>query len=434
MVLLSVIGRRRRLLAVIAQGLIGASALYIDWMWTVHLVRTNRGTDLPFVIGSTVVAALVAAQLITIWRTRRGIDPVFLVAVQLAVGQLTVWAEYVVTGLGVDPGSYGPVRWTSPFSVELPLLALALAAVGLGVQRSRRDAFGRLGLTRVSWWQALVAIAFAAFAPILNDAIYGATRALSPGVYASTIAVATAQGSTVPLALQLLFAVMAGVAEETLFRGALQPRAGIVGASLLFTSIHTQYGFTPLLLMVFLHGVGYGLLRRYINTTAAILAHTAYDVFAATGWLEGKALVIVLLLLVPLGWQALRVPSIKESVVGAWGPLLGGVLLVSSFWTASNGASFAGSAGLAAAAWLTFATHIALQLVGRRWVVAGLTAVIGLVIAAFGTIAEVWFPSNGLRLTESISSGLGLGAWVFWASRNALEDKEPIEVVQVHEP
>ena len=203
-VLLSVIGRRRRLLAVIAQGLIGASALYIDWMWTVHLVRTNRGTDLPFVIGLTVVAALVAAQLITIWRTRRGIDPVFLVAVQLAVGQLTVWAEYVVTGLGVDPGSYGPVRWTSPFSVELPLLALALAAVGLGVQRSRRDAFGRLGLTGVSWWQALVAIAFAAFAPILNDAIYGATRALSPGVYASTIAVATAQGSTVPLAVQLV--------------------------------------------------------------------------------------------------------------------------------------------------------------------------------------------------------------------------------------
>src|SRR3712207_7337034 len=66
----------------------------------------------------------------------------------------------------------------------------------------------------------------------------------------------------------LLIGLGAGLGEETLFRGAVQPVLGILGTSVLFASMHIQYGPSLLLVHVFLLSVGLGLLRRYINTTA----------------------------------------------------------------------------------------------------------------------------------------------------------------------
>jgi membrane protease YdiL (CAAX protease family) len=75
----------------------------------------------------------------------------------------------------------------------------------------------------------------------------------------------------------LLIGVGAGLGEETLFRGAVQPALGIVPTSILFASMHVQYGPSLLLGYIFLLSVGLGLLRRYINTTASFLAHASYN-------------------------------------------------------------------------------------------------------------------------------------------------------------
>jgi membrane protease YdiL (CAAX protease family) len=78
----------------------------------------------------------------------------------------------------------------------------------------------------------------------------------------------------------LLIGVGAGLGEETLFRGAVQPVLGILPTSILFASMHVQYGPSLLLGYVFVLSIGLGLLRRRINTTASFLAHAGYNSLA----------------------------------------------------------------------------------------------------------------------------------------------------------
>jgi membrane protease YdiL (CAAX protease family) len=75
----------------------------------------------------------------------------------------------------------------------------------------------------------------------------------------------------------LLIGLGAGLGEESLFRGALQPKLGILATSVLFASMHIQYGPSILLLFIFLLSLALGLLRRHVNTTATFLAHAGYN-------------------------------------------------------------------------------------------------------------------------------------------------------------
>lgn len=82
-------------------------------------------------------------------------------------------------------------------------------------------------------------------------------------------------------------AILLGIGEELLFRGAIQPRYGIFLAALAFAALHTQYGFPLAPLTVFAVGLVLGIERRYTNTTAAILSHVLFVAtmitFVATG-------------------------------------------------------------------------------------------------------------------------------------------------------
>jgi membrane protease YdiL (CAAX protease family) len=75
----------------------------------------------------------------------------------------------------------------------------------------------------------------------------------------------------------LLIGLGAGLGEETLFRGAVQPVLGILPTSILFASMHVQYGPSLLLGYILLLSIGLGLLRQYINTTASFAAHASYN-------------------------------------------------------------------------------------------------------------------------------------------------------------
>jgi membrane protease YdiL (CAAX protease family) len=71
--------------------------------------------------------------------------------------------------------------------------------------------------------------------------------------------------------------VTAGVSEELLYRGLLQPRIGLVAANLIFTATHAfQYGFDGLL-SVFIIGLVLGIVRSRTNTTTSALVHGTYD-------------------------------------------------------------------------------------------------------------------------------------------------------------
>jgi membrane protease YdiL (CAAX protease family) len=84
------------------------------------------------------------------------------------------------------------------------------------------------------------------------------------------------------LVAMLVLGVSAGVGEEVLVRGALQPRVGLVWASLLFAAGHVQYTWFGMLTIMML-GITLGLIRKYANTTTAIVVHGLYDIIAAFG-------------------------------------------------------------------------------------------------------------------------------------------------------
>jgi membrane protease YdiL (CAAX protease family) len=75
----------------------------------------------------------------------------------------------------------------------------------------------------------------------------------------------------------LILALAAGIGEEILFRGALQPVFGLGFTAVLFALVHVQYGYTPIMLFIVLLALILGLVRRYYNTTIAIFVHVGYD-------------------------------------------------------------------------------------------------------------------------------------------------------------
>ncbi|MFW6063213.1 MAG: CPBP family intramembrane glutamic endopeptidase [Chloroflexota bacterium] len=74
-----------------------------------------------------------------------------------------------------------------------------------------------------------------------------------------------------------ILALAAGVGEEILFRGALQPVFGLWVTSFIFALAHIQYGFTPATILVFGIGIVLGLVRDRYNTTTAIWVHFVYN-------------------------------------------------------------------------------------------------------------------------------------------------------------
>lgn len=73
----------------------------------------------------------------------------------------------------------------------------------------------------------------------------------------------------------------AALGEETIFRGALQPRLGLVLTSLLFALVHGNYGFSIATLIVFLVGMLLGYLRIRYNTSTSMIMHAAYNISLA---------------------------------------------------------------------------------------------------------------------------------------------------------
>jgi uncharacterized protein len=166
---------------------------------------------------------------------------------------------------------------------QLPFAVIALCGVGFGVRRNFREALARLGYGPITLSQLGISALFVAGALLLSFAADWLFAALQPGLYERVGEVSEGLFSPEGLSpisailFALLIGVGAGLGEETLFRGAVQPALGITLTSILFASIHVQYGPSLLLGYLFLISVGLGLLRKHINTTASFAAHAGYN-------------------------------------------------------------------------------------------------------------------------------------------------------------
>jgi membrane protease YdiL (CAAX protease family) len=213
-------------------------------------------------------------------------DPPTFLALWLFVVVLANNVVSLLLFLGVpDVSRLFPDR-LSPVAIltnQLPFLAIALLGVGVGMRRNLHETLDRLGYRSISLKQLGIVVLFIGCAFALSIAADALFAALQPDLYRQVGEISDnlfnprslSPVSTVLFAL--LVGVGAGLGEETLFRGAVQPVIGIVATSVLFASMHVQYGPSLLLVYVFLLSVGLGLLRRHINTTASFLAHAGYN-------------------------------------------------------------------------------------------------------------------------------------------------------------
>lgn len=199
-------------------------------------------------------------------------------------------------------------------SQEVPFLVIAAAGVGLWIRRGTAASAERLGVVRPAWWHVVLALAVGgAFFALVHgsDAL---SRLLTPALAERVNATSNHLfgGLTATAWGIVLLAVVPGVCEEVLFRGALQPRFGIIATALLFTAIHTEYGLSIDVVTVFLFAAGLGLVRRYTNTTTSATAHVAYNLLvslnlAGTALLAGVAVEVVLVAIVVYAvWSARR--------------------------------------------------------------------------------------------------------------------------------
>ncbi len=159
------------------------------------------------------------------------------------------------------------------------LVAIAYIVVGLPYWRDLGTATERLGIVVPDLRTVGIAIV-ATFACFVVAAIAGlASQQFDPGLSESLDEIVDQMTAQVqnPVGAVVLGA-SAGIGEEAVFRGALQPRYGIIIPSLLFMMLHgLQYGFNLALLGLFGVSVILGLLRKHLNTTAAMITHALFN-------------------------------------------------------------------------------------------------------------------------------------------------------------
>jgi len=157
-------------------------------------------------------------------------------------------------------------------------VAIAYVAVGYRIHRNGPEATSRLGLTVPDL--KTVAISVALVIPCFIVSIIGSalTVAFQPDIVDNledTMDQMTS-GLANPVGA-LLIGLSAGVGEEVLFRGAVQPRFGIVIAALFWTSLHVQYDFSFVLVGLFGVGIILGFQRKYLGTMSAVITHALYN-------------------------------------------------------------------------------------------------------------------------------------------------------------
>jgi uncharacterized protein len=180
-------------------------------------------------------------------------------------------------------GTGGRIPPVAILASQLPFVVIALLGVGAGIRRGPRETLARLGYGPISPMHVGVVVLFIVGAFALSVAADALFSQLQPELYrrVGEISQTLFDPKGLSLVSAVLFALLigvgAGLGEETLFRGAVQPVLGIPVTSVLFASMHVQYGPSLLLGYIFLLSIGLGFLRRYINTTASFLAHAGYN-------------------------------------------------------------------------------------------------------------------------------------------------------------
>ncbi len=178
-----------------------------------------------------------------------------------------------------------PVTMDQLFSYNfLGLVMLSVCGTGIFITRKPMEILRRLGLVKPSFAHILIGV-IGIFITFTYDWLWSFYTHGQEGLgYADKLSHYNegtfAAGANPGPAFFVASAtgLCAGLGEETLIRGALQPVFGIVPAAFMHGVLHGQFSHAPLLILqVFGWSMIMGIIRRYTNTTTTIITHVGFN-------------------------------------------------------------------------------------------------------------------------------------------------------------
>lgn len=162
------------------------------------------------------------------------------------------------------------------------ILSAIFAIIGVGYlsKRDWQQTKERLGLRRLTLGQVGTAIGVAGLFFILqavltiiltklglspDEEVLKVNEALMSPLFNSAIGI-------------LSIGLAAALGEELVFRGALQPRFGLILTSILFTLTHANYGLSLASIIVLVLGLGLGYFRQRFSTSYTMVIHASYNI------------------------------------------------------------------------------------------------------------------------------------------------------------
>lgn len=234
-----------------------------------------------FLVGAAGLAALLppVRRWIARFTDTNPASPVGVVALSFAAYYIGASVGQVLFVGGLEGLAALPLETTE---ADLLLTGLAMVlfgvfGVGWPIRRAWDDTLRRLGLRLPTLRQAAFAIGAVAGFLALDYLVAVAWHALNPEQYDLIGRVSLGLFGEMSVAKAAAIGLSAGIGEEILFRGAVQPRFGLVITALLFTAGHTQYGLSPATLEIFIIGIVLGIIRNRTNTTTCIAIHALYN-------------------------------------------------------------------------------------------------------------------------------------------------------------
>jgi membrane protease YdiL (CAAX protease family) len=191
----------------------------------------------------------------------------------LGIGNLATALE-ASTEAGV---AFNPVSaiWVQDIMMAL----MGLVGVGWLARRLFSPSLDRLGIVRPTWKEALIGLVVGlVLVPLvlLVENLAGRVGlGADPDVQRLTEQMI---GPMTRSAFGILtLGLAAALGEETVFRGAMQPRFGILLTSVLFALLHSTYGLSLSTALVLAVGLVLGLLRHRYNTSTSMITHAVYN-------------------------------------------------------------------------------------------------------------------------------------------------------------
>jgi len=161
----------------------------------------------------------------------------------------------------------------------------ALFGVGWMVRRDLGGVLKRLGLVKPRLKDICMSIGFLGllFAIVIIVGLMSIMLDYDSGILETKDDPTVQMVGGITILTAILFALGASIGEEILFRGAMQPRLGVVITSLVFTAAHVQYPSPVQLGTLFAMSVVFGYERIKLNTSACIITHALYDMILLLG-------------------------------------------------------------------------------------------------------------------------------------------------------